>query len=111
MAGTRAGADPRRVPSAPHAGEPGARSRCPPRTPCPRVRRRFGCTIGHYVRQRRVEFGCHRLAASLDPLSEIALDAGFADQSHFTNTFRRLVGMSPGVFRSRFFEPPRWPRM
>ncbi|BCH32499.1 hypothetical protein MesoLjLc_44290 [Mesorhizobium sp. L-8-10] len=74
-------------------------------------RRRFGCTIGHYIRQRRVEFGCHRLAASPDPLSEIALDAGFADQSHFTNTFRRLVGMSPGVFRSRFFEPPRWPRM
>ena len=70
-------------------------------------RRRFGCTVGHYIRQRRVEFGCHRLTASRDPLSEIAFDAGFADQSHFTNTFRRMVGMSPGVFRTRFFAPPR----
>ncbi len=66
-------------------------------------RRRFGCTVGHYIRQRRVEFGAHRLTTSQDPLSEIALDAGFADQSHFTNTFRRLVGMSPGVFRAHFF--------
>ena len=70
-------------------------------------RRRFGCTVGHYIRQRRVEFGCHRLTASRDPLSEIAFDAGFADQSHFTNTFRRMVGMSPGVFRTRFFASPR----
>ncbi|WP_163271129.1 helix-turn-helix transcriptional regulator [Chelativorans alearense] len=70
-------------------------------------RRRFGCTVGHYIRQRRIEFGCHRLTASQDLLSEIALDAGFADQSHFTNTFRRLVGMSPGAFRARYFAPPR----
>lgn len=70
-------------------------------------RRRFGCTVGHYIRQRRVEFACHRLTASRDPLSEIALDAGFADQSHFTNTFRQLVGMTPGVFRARFFARPR----
>ncbi|MPY88856.1 MAG: helix-turn-helix domain-containing protein [Luteitalea sp.] len=65
-------------------------------------RRCFGCTVGHYIRQRRVEFACHRLAASPDSLSRIAFDAGFADQSHFTNTFRRLVGVSPGVFRGRF---------
>lgn len=70
-------------------------------------RRRFGCTVGHYIRQRRVEFACHRLMASGDPLAEIAFDAGFADQSHLTNTFRRLVGLSPGVFRTRFFASPR----
>src|SRR3546814_13632628 len=61
--------------------------------------RRFGCTVGHYIRQRRIEFACHRLTASRDPLSEIAVEAGFADQSHLTNTFRRLVGMPPGRFR------------
>lgn len=65
-------------------------------------RRSFGCTIGHYIRQRRVEFACHRLAASPDSLSRIAFQSGFADQSHFTRVFRRLVGMSPGVFRGRF---------
>jgi AraC family transcriptional regulator len=33
------------------------------------------------------------------PLAEIALAVGFADQSHFANTFTRLVGVSPGVWR------------
>ncbi len=65
-------------------------------------RQHYRCTVGDYVRQRRVEFASHRLAASREPLSEIAFDAGFADQSHFTNTFRRLVGMTPAAFRSRF---------
>lgn len=68
-------------------------------------RRHFGCTVGHYIRQRRIEFACHRLTASADPLSAIAFEAGFADQSHFTNTFRRMVGMPPGIFRARFIAP------
>lgn len=64
-------------------------------------REHYGCTVGEYTRQRRVEFACHRLTASNAPLSEIALEAGFADQSHFTTTFRRLVGIAPGEFRLR----------
>lgn len=63
-------------------------------------RRHYGCTVGEYIRQLRVEFACHRLRASEAPLSEIAFDAGFADQSHFTNTFRRLVGVTPGAFQA-----------
>jgi AraC-like DNA-binding protein len=65
-------------------------------------RRRFGCTIEQHIRQRRVELACHRLTASGDPLSHVALDVGFADQSHFTKAFRYLVGMTPGDFRARF---------
>jgi len=33
------------------------------------------------------------------PLSEIALAAGFADQSHFARRFRQHVGMSPRDYR------------
>jgi AraC family transcriptional regulator len=33
------------------------------------------------------------------PLSEIALAAGFADQSHFARRFRQHVGMSPRHYR------------
>jgi AraC family transcriptional regulator len=33
------------------------------------------------------------------PLAEIALAAGFADQSHFTKTFRRSRGLTPGEYR------------
>jgi AraC family transcriptional regulator len=33
------------------------------------------------------------------PLAEIALSVGFADQSHFANTFTRWIGVSPGTWR------------
>jgi AraC family transcriptional regulator len=65
-----------------------------------RVFRRFhGCTPGEHVRQLRIEFACHRLANSDTPLAEIALAAGFSDQSHFSNTFKRHTGVSPAAFR------------
>lgn len=65
-------------------------------------RAHYRCTIGAYVRQRRVEFACRALTSTKAGLSEIALAAGFTDQSHFTHTFRRLVGLPPGAFRARF---------
>ncbi|MEJ0019631.1 MAG: AraC family transcriptional regulator [Acetobacteraceae bacterium] len=33
------------------------------------------------------------------PLADIALSTGFADQSHFTKSFHRQVGASPGAWR------------
>jgi AraC family transcriptional regulator len=39
------------------------------------------------------------LAETDAPLAEIALAAGFADQSHFSNVFRRETGLSPSAFR------------
>jgi AraC-like DNA-binding protein len=32
-------------------------------------------------------------------LADIALACGFAEQSHFTRVFTRLVGMPPGAWR------------
>jgi AraC-like DNA-binding protein len=62
-------------------------------------RRHHGCTLGEYVRRLRVEYACRRLAGSEVPLVEVALEAGFTDQSHFTKTFKRLMGVTPAVFR------------
>jgi len=70
-------------------------------------RQHYGCTVGAYTRQRRVEFACDQLLRSGQPLSYIALSAGFGDQSHLTNVFRRLVGVPPGAFRKRFGRPTR----
>jgi AraC-like DNA-binding protein len=39
-----------------------------------------------------------RLIRAGTPLAEIAYRVGFADQSHFTHRFRRLVGVTPGRF-------------
>jgi AraC-like DNA-binding protein len=41
------------------------------------------------------------------PLSEVAATTGFADQSHFTRHFRRLVGIPPGRYSAEFQPPPQ----
>ena len=61
----------------------------------------FGCTIGERVRTLRVEAAARALARSDIPLAEIALQAGFYDQAHFTNVFRRTWGITPAEYRRR----------
>ena len=60
------------------------------------------CTVGDYVRKVRVEYARQRMLSSGEPLVEIALAAGFADQTHFTRSFKRLTGMTPSEFRRIF---------
>lgn len=62
-------------------------------------RRSFGCSVGEYVRRLRIERAASQLGGSDVPLAEIALAAGFSDQSHFSNLFRRETGMSPSAYR------------
>jgi AraC family transcriptional regulator len=62
-------------------------------------RREFGCTVGDYVRRLRIERAAHQLAGTDLSLAEIALAAGFSDQSHFSNLFRSHTGLSPSRFR------------
>jgi AraC family transcriptional regulator len=57
-----------------------------------------GCTVAAYVRRQRVERARAEIATSKRPLSMIALDAGFADQSHFTRVFRQAFGETPGQY-------------
>ncbi len=63
-------------------------------------RKYFSSTIGDYVRSLRVEFACDQLSSTDFSLSEIASAAGFADQSHFTRTFKRITGVSPSHYRA-----------
>lgn len=65
-------------------------------------RRHYRQTVGEYVRSLRVGFAGRQLSSSGTPLSDIALAAGFTDQSHFARTFKRLTGMSPAAYRRTF---------
>jgi AraC family transcriptional regulator len=54
-----------------------------------------------YVIPRRVERAKQLLHAETDlSLAEVAAHAGFSDQSQFTHHFKRLVGATPGQFRT-----------
>ena len=57
--------------------------------------------LAAYVRHLRIEWAAARVTASEDPLCEIAEEAGFADQSHFTRLFRKRFGITPGRYRQR----------
>jgi AraC family transcriptional regulator len=62
-------------------------------------RQATGTPPHRWLVERRVDKAKGRLRESSMQLSEIAFDCGFADQSHFTRTFTRVVGMSPGAWR------------
>ncbi len=51
-----------------------------------------------YQVQLRVARAQERLRAGR-PIAEVALDCGFADQSHLTRVFKRSLGFTPGQFR------------
>lgn len=64
-------------------------------------RRHVGMSIGQFIRLRRVEFARHELATSGKRLVDIAIEAGFGNQAHFTTVFKRLTGMTPLEYRNR----------
>jgi AraC family transcriptional regulator len=59
-----------------------------------------GAGLHHYVMQRRLERAKALMRRTNQPLALIALEAGFADQSHLATLFRRETGVTPGQFRA-----------
>jgi AraC family transcriptional regulator len=54
-----------------------------------------------YVRQARIERATTILRERNTTIARVALSLGFADQSHFTRTFGRFIGVSPKSFADR----------
>lgn len=68
-----------------------------------RVFRQFErCTVGDYIRRARISYARQRMLGSNESLVEIAFAAGFADQTHFTRSFKRITGMTPTEYRRLF---------
>ena len=58
-----------------------------------------GMTQHRWLQSCRVRHAEGLLRNSELPLAEIALQCGFADQSHFTRVFTRIAGDTPGAWR------------
>jgi len=65
----------------------------------------FGTTVNQYIRHRRIEQAQRMMLRSQEPLSQIALACGFADQAHYCRAFRDVVGLSPTTWRRRNMVP------
>src|SRR5258708_14633017 len=59
----------------------------------------FGRPPHAFILDRRIERARREMLESLEPLSQIALSCGFADQAHLARIFRRETGFAPSEWR------------
>lgn len=59
----------------------------------------FQCTLGEYMRHLKICRAIALIKNSNLPLTKIAYSCGFADQSHFTRTFKDCTGFNPKLYR------------
>jgi AraC-like DNA-binding protein len=68
--------------------------------------RAFKQSIGmpphRYVMMRRLAAAAELIRKTAKPLAEVAIEAGFSDQSHFTRIFTQMTGETPGASRRRY---------
>ena len=62
----------------------------------------FHVTPQQYIRKLRVRMACRALVYTEKPLSEVALECGFADQSHFAREFRHQTRQTPREYREHY---------
>jgi AraC family transcriptional regulator len=60
---------------------------------------RMGCTYGEYVRRIRLARALEQLRRGSRPIAEVAVETGFADQSHLTRLMTALLGITPAAYR------------
>jgi len=67
-----------------------------------RFRAEYGVTPGAYARNARLEWAASKLIETDVPIAELAIQAGFSDQSHFTRAFRRFIDQTPAQYRESY---------
>lgn len=77
-----------------------------------RFRQLTGLNPKHYARICRIGHAVHRKELEPDaPWTTLALEAGYADQSHFIRDFKALTGTRPGEFlrgQTPILRTPKW---
>jgi AraC-like DNA-binding protein len=63
-------------------------------------RRAFGEPIAEHLRRIRVDAAATKLVSTDLPISQVAGEVGFSDQSHLTRWFGRYLGTTPGRYRA-----------
>lgn len=59
----------------------------------------YGMPFRKYLTQERIKQAQAQLSSTDNPIAQVALNCGFADQSCFTRRFTTVTGMSPAAWR------------
>ena len=62
----------------------------------------FGISPQQFILKTRILAGCDELANLQRPISDIAFELGFCDQSSFTKHFQKHMGVTPMQYRKRW---------
>lgn len=62
-------------------------------------RKTLGMSLGEYQRLTRLRHAIQLLTSTRIPISHVASDSGFSDQSHLTHLLKQLTGFTPNALR------------
>lgn len=72
---------------------------------CRQFKRLTGRTLVEFVNQVRIDYAQRLLAETVEPVTGVAYQSGYANLSHFNRQFKAICGCSPRDFRERHVPP------
>jgi len=72
-------------------------------------REQVGQTPRQFFEEKRFERACRLLELTQNPIAVVAAEVGFGDPFHFSNRFRRRMGLSPRDYRRRLVHTQKIP--
>ena len=64
-----------------------------------KFRREFNLSVGQYIANERLKKAQKLLISTSYSISEIASKCGFSDVYYFSNTFKKMQGVSPSFYK------------
>ena len=58
-----------------------------------------GMTLTDYIQNKRIEEACRLLKETDKKIIAISQEVGYADQKHFQQLFKKIIGMTPSSFK------------
>lgn len=69
---------------------------------CHVFKEKYGMTVNEFRNQKRLEKAMKLLASENEKISNVAIACGFNNVSYFTEAFRKITGVSPTAFRTKY---------
>ncbi|MBP0597987.1 helix-turn-helix transcriptional regulator [Herbaspirillum sp. LeCh32-8] len=63
-----------------------------------KFKKSLGVSCRTWIQEQRIILAISLFHFGRDDISQVAMDCGFFDQSHFNRVFKKLVGTSPGAW-------------